>query len=84
MPRAYSGGRPDEPPAPAAVFTSPGMRDVAYSDLSSGSTDAGRHLDGALVPGKESKLILTVTRAGEPVTDLQPYLAAYGHLVAAR
>lgn len=42
------------------------------------------HLDGALVPGKESKLILTVTRAGEPVTDLQPYLAAYGHLVALR
>ena len=42
------------------------------------------HLDGKLVPGRESKLTLTVTRAGEPVTDLQPYLAAYGHLVALR
>ncbi len=29
-------------------------------------------------------LTLTVARDGEPVTDLQPYLAAYGHLVALR
>lgn len=41
-------------------------------------------LDGELVPGKASKLTLTVSRDGRPVTDLQPYLAAYGHLVALR
>jgi hypothetical protein len=41
-------------------------------------------LDGQLVPGEESELILTVGRDGQPVTDLQPYLAAYGHLVALR
>jgi hypothetical protein len=41
-------------------------------------------LDGALVPGASSKLTLTVTKDGRPVTDLQPYLAAYGHLVALR
>ncbi|GAA4698296.1 hypothetical protein [Phytohabitans rumicis] len=41
-------------------------------------------LAGALVPGTSSKLTLTVTRAGQPVTDLQPYLGAYGHLVALR
>lgn len=41
-------------------------------------------LDGDLVPGKESELTLSVSRDGEPVTDLQPYLAAYGHLVALR
>jgi hypothetical protein len=41
-------------------------------------------LDGELVPGRESELTLTVTRAGRPVTDLQPYLGAYGHLVALR
>lgn len=41
-------------------------------------------LAGALVPGKSSKLTLTVTKNGTPVTDLQPYLAAYGHLVALR
>ncbi|MFP5370395.1 MAG: hypothetical protein ACLGI3_06565 [Actinomycetes bacterium] len=41
-------------------------------------------LDGDLVPGKESELTLSVSRDGQPVTDLQPYLAAYGHLVALR
>jgi hypothetical protein len=41
-------------------------------------------LRGALVPGRASELTLSVSRDGEPVTDLQPYLAAYGHLVALR
>ncbi|WP_026820866.1 hypothetical protein [Arthrobacter castelli] len=41
-------------------------------------------LDGELVPGKKTELTLSVSRNGEPVTDLQPYLAAYGHLVALR
>ena len=41
-------------------------------------------LDGDLVAGEESELTLTVRRDGVPVTDLQPYLAAYGHLVALR
>ncbi len=41
-------------------------------------------LDGQLVPGEESALTLSVSRDGAPVTDLQPYLAAYGHLVALR
>jgi hypothetical protein len=41
-------------------------------------------LAGGLTPGKGSKLALTVTRNGKPVRDLQPYLGAYGHLVALR
>ncbi len=41
-------------------------------------------LDGELVPGEESELTLSVNRDGQPITDLQPYLAAYGHLVALR
>lgn len=41
-------------------------------------------LAGTLLPGRTSRLTLTVTRDGEPVTDLQPYLEAYGHLVALR
>jgi hypothetical protein len=41
-------------------------------------------LDGALVPGKSSKLTLSVSKDGKPVTDLEPYLEAYGHLVALR
>ncbi|MFF2186846.1 DUF748 domain-containing protein [Streptomyces sp. NPDC058155] len=41
-------------------------------------------LDGALTPGKARELKLTVSKDGKPVTDLQPYLGAYGHLVALR
>jgi hypothetical protein len=41
-------------------------------------------LAGELVPGKASPVTLTVSRDGQPVTDLEPYLAAYGHLVALR
>jgi hypothetical protein len=41
-------------------------------------------LEGDLTAGAEAKLTLTVTRDGKPVTDLEPYLGAYGHLVALR
>ena len=41
-------------------------------------------LEGDLAAGAEAKLTLNVTRDGEPVTDLEPYLGAYGHLVALR
>jgi hypothetical protein len=41
-------------------------------------------LAGDLVPGQTSPIGLTVSRDGVPVTDLQPHLAAYGHLVALR
>lgn len=41
-------------------------------------------LDGKLTPGTSSKLTLHISRDGTPVTDLQTYLAAYGHLVALR
>jgi hypothetical protein len=41
-------------------------------------------LSGGLDPGKESKLTLSLSRDGQPVTDLQPYLGAHGHLVALR
>ncbi|GEB57730.1 hypothetical protein [Streptomyces gardneri] len=41
-------------------------------------------LGGTLDPGKAGELKLTVTKAGKPVTDLEPYLGAYGHLVALR
>jgi len=41
-------------------------------------------LDGNLTAGAEAELTLTVSRDGEPVTDLEPYLGAHGHLVALR
>ncbi len=41
-------------------------------------------LDGTLTPGTASELTLKVSKDGHPLTDLQPYLGAYGHLVALR
>lgn len=41
-------------------------------------------LDGTLEVGAASPLVASVTRDGAPVTDLEPYLGAFGHLVALR
>ena len=41
-------------------------------------------LAGDLVPGRSSELTSDGQQGRPPVTDLQPYLAAYGHLVALR
>lgn len=41
-------------------------------------------LEGTAVPGQTAQVTLTVSRDGRPVTDLEPYLGAYGHLVALR
>lgn len=55
----------------------------AEAPVTSGGGYAVR-IDGELVAGKPSEVVLSVSRDGQPVTDLQPYLAAYGHLVALR
>ncbi|MDP5182654.1 hypothetical protein QOZ88_08375 [Blastococcus sp. BMG 814] len=60
---------PAPPPAPSQVAEVDGYTVV---------------LTGGLTPGEESELTLSVSRDGVPVTDLQPYLGAYGHLVALR
>jgi hypothetical protein len=41
-------------------------------------------LKGDLSAGSDAKLGLNVTKNDKPVTDLEPYLGAYGHLVALR
>lgn len=41
-------------------------------------------LTGDLTAETSSDLTVTVERDGEPVTDLEPYLGAFGHLVALR
>jgi len=41
-------------------------------------------LDGNLTAGTSSDLTLSVTQDGAPVTTLEPYLGAFGHLVALR
>ncbi|MEP1124661.1 MAG: hypothetical protein ABJH68_12320 [Ilumatobacter sp.] len=60
---------PEEIPEPAAMATVDGYEVT---------------LDGELVPGRESELTLSVSRDGVAVDDLEPYLGAYGHLVALR
>jgi hypothetical protein len=41
-------------------------------------------ITGELTAGSASDLTLEVTRNGDAVTDLEPYLGAFGHLVALR
>lgn len=41
-------------------------------------------LEGELMADEATELTFTVSRNGQPVTDLQPYLGAFGHLVALR
>jgi hypothetical protein len=41
-------------------------------------------LAGTPIAGKESELTFSVSKAGKPITDLQPYLGAFGHLVSLR
>ena len=41
-------------------------------------------VEGDLAAGEASELRMNITRDGEPVTELEPYLGAFGHLVALR
>lgn len=41
-------------------------------------------LDGGLRPGQASQILVWLGRDGVPVPNLEPYLGAYGHLVALR
>jgi hypothetical protein len=77
----------DKPLALAADLTAPGTytpRPLPAPARTATVDGYDVALDGDLVAGTSSKLTLTVTRNGQPVTDLQPYLGAYGHLVALR
>ena len=42
------------------------------------------NLAGELTAGSSSELTFTVSKNGKPVTTLEPYLGAFGHLVALR
>ncbi|WP_051298180.1 hypothetical protein [Brevibacterium album] len=41
-------------------------------------------LDGELTAGEGSPATVSVTRDGEPVTELEPYMGAFGHLTGLR
>ncbi|KUH86439.1 hypothetical protein [Mycobacterium sp. IS-1556] len=59
-------------------------RPLPAVDASSTVDDYTVTLRGSPKAGEGSTLTLTVNRNGTPVDDLQPYLGAYGHLVALR
>jgi hypothetical protein len=67
--------------AVAGSFTPTPLPDVSLTSEVDGYTVT---LDGELTAGAESELTLSVSLDGRPVTDLQPYLGAFGHLVALR
>jgi len=67
--------------------TVPGMNETALAPLPppSPSTEVDGYsvaLDGALAAGREVPLRITITKNGQPVTDLQPYLDTYAHVTA--
>ena len=65
----------------------PGAFDPADTPEPSSSANVDGYIvtfDGELVAGTESELTLTVAVERDPVTDLDPYLGALGHLVAIR
>lgn len=41
-------------------------------------------VEGDLIAGEASQLTVSITRGGEPVTALEPYLGAFGHMVVLR
>ncbi len=61
--------QPEELPEPASTWAGQG-----YSVALAGSPRAG----------DPTELTFTVSRAGAPVSDLEPYLGAFGHLVSLR
>jgi hypothetical protein len=65
---------------PGAVEAAP-LPDAATTTTVDGYDVA---VDGHLEPGSEQRLTFAVSRDGEPVTDLEPYLGASAHLVALR
>ncbi len=77
----------DRPLVLAADLTAPGPYAPEPLPAPSAATSVDGYdvsLDGELVAGTSSPLTFTVRRDGRPVTDLEPYLGAYGHLVALR
>lgn len=90
--RVYADFVPDVPDAPEKVtltrtvnVTGPySPRPATEVATTARVDDFDLALTGDLTAGATSELPITITRDGEPVTNLQPYLGAFGHLVALR
>ncbi|MEV4319694.1 hypothetical protein [Actinocrispum sp. NPDC049592] len=64
----------------------PGQYEPATDTPNTTATTDGYQVDltGDLEAGKTETVTATISKDGRPVTDLQPYLGAQGHLVALR
>nr|WP_102194760.1 heavy metal-binding domain-containing protein [Microbacterium aurantiacum] len=88
--RVYADFTPDEKGAPGVTLTRTvevaGTFAPAHPALTKTDEVDGYRvsLEGDLAAGSASELEITVSRDGAPVTTLQPYLGAFGHLVALR
>jgi hypothetical protein len=86
--RAFADFAPTgaEPTTLGVDLSAPGVYEpITYAQSRTAQVDGYTvELAGDLVPGRASPVTLSVSRDGAPVTDLQPYLGAYGHLVALR
>jgi hypothetical protein len=66
----------------AGMFTPVPLPAAATTTTTTGGYDVA--LAGTPAAGHESTLTFTVSRAGSQITDLEPYLGAFGHLVSLR
>jgi hypothetical protein len=86
--RAFADFTPAGGPATTlgVDLLAPGRFDPVTHQPSRQASVDGYQVDlaGDLVGGRASTLTLTLRKDRQPVTDLEPYLAAYGHLVALR
>lgn len=86
--RAFADFVPDgaDPLTLEVDFATPGdFRPIEHRNSTQATVDGYQvRLTGRLSPGRTATLTLNVYRNGKPVDDLQPYLGAYGHLVALR
>ncbi|MGH3671653.1 MAG: hypothetical protein ACRDSH_13630, partial [Pseudonocardiaceae bacterium] len=83
---AHPAGAQPVPLVLGTAFTVPGPSAPAHPlPVPTPSTQVDGYtltLDGHAAAGAEGELTVTVTKAGQPVTDLQPYLDTYAHLTA--
>jgi len=64
----------------------PGQYEPGTDTLNTTANTDGYQVElaGSLEPGKSATVTATISKDGQTVTDLQPYLGAQGHLVALR
>jgi hypothetical protein len=77
----------DEPLTLGVDLPAAGPYEPNLSRVDSHHTDVDGYrveVEGHLTPGTASSLTMRISRDGRPVTDLQPYLGAFGHLVVLR